>query len=389
MGLFSRKKNEKEAKAERKEKVEETQQEQSKKREPAKEAQQRQSGKKEYIKGAGGTIVSKSILEGTSKLKWLFRQEGGHGNGWIAFGDADTQEYVDNPDNMTIVDFNELANIEPAVVNVFFLPVGADLEFCDDKTGKYFVDTRTGEEIRGQVPHPLQAAFEKNLKFLNKESYPEEFFRELFTPDHRRENFVVGEADFPTGEIVLADPLVYLGTEYMVTLERRIPAGSYPVELAVCHSEIAGTRIVGARLIISGEEAVRHEIAMPKGSEIGSMGEPGVWAFFGVDGGMACFSDTEAAEKYRSFSKDWQSKNPGKNPYLDYFAPLFQESSEKYPQVQREGGDFLQWQIPGTDCRLVMFTSGMGDGIYSGYWGMDAKGEAAELVIPFINPAYI
>ena len=30
---------------------------------------------KQYITGAGGTIVSKSILEGTSKLKWLFREK--------------------------------------------------------------------------------------------------------------------------------------------------------------------------------------------------------------------------------------------------------------------------------------------------------------------------
>ena len=63
---------------------------------------------KQYIKGAGGTVVSKSILEGASRLKWFFRQEAGHGNGWIAFGDRDTQEYVDNPDNMAVVDFNVL-----------------------------------------------------------------------------------------------------------------------------------------------------------------------------------------------------------------------------------------------------------------------------------------
>ena len=120
---------------------------------------------KEYIKGAGGTVVSKSILEGTSRLRWFFRQEAGHGNGWIAFGDKDTQEYVDNPDNMAVVDFNVLAKIEPAVVNVYYMPFGADLEFRTDGTGAYFVDTATGQEIREQVLPPLRAIFEKNLKF--------------------------------------------------------------------------------------------------------------------------------------------------------------------------------------------------------------------------------
>ena len=114
MGLFSKKK---------KEKPEEKKQEM-----------------KVYIQGAGGSIVSKSILNGTSRLKWLFRQESEHGNGWVAFGDTDTQEYVDDANNMAIVDFNTLANMEPTVVNVFYMPVGSDLEFRSDKTGKYFVD---------------------------------------------------------------------------------------------------------------------------------------------------------------------------------------------------------------------------------------------------------
>ena len=30
---------------------------------------------------------------------------------------------------MAIVDFNTLANIEPTVVNVFYMPIGSDLEF--------------------------------------------------------------------------------------------------------------------------------------------------------------------------------------------------------------------------------------------------------------------
>ena len=136
---------------------------------------------KVYIQGAGGTIVTKSILNGTAKLKWLFRQESEHGNGWVAFGDTDSQEYVDDPKNMAIVDFNILANIEPTAVNVFYMPAGSDLEFRSDKTGKYFVDTRTGKEIREQVKHPVQIAFEKNLKFLNQETYPTDFFQMLFT----------------------------------------------------------------------------------------------------------------------------------------------------------------------------------------------------------------
>ena len=166
---------------------------------------------RQYISGAGACIVSKSVLERRTALRWLFREDNGIGNGWVAFGASDTQEYLDQAENLAVVDFNTLANVEPAVLNVLYLPVGADLEFKSDQSGKYFVDTRTGKEIREPVKHPGQAAFEKNLKFLNQTSYPAEFFRGLFEKDDLLEPFVIGEADFPSGEIVLADPLVYLG----------------------------------------------------------------------------------------------------------------------------------------------------------------------------------
>ncbi|EQI30809.1 hypothetical protein QOO_0393 [Clostridioides difficile Y165] len=47
-----------------------------------------------------------------------------------------------------VVDFNTLANIEPAVLSVYDMPVGTDLEFCFDDTGRYFIDTNTGNRIK-------------------------------------------------------------------------------------------------------------------------------------------------------------------------------------------------------------------------------------------------
>lgn len=370
MGLFSKKKKEPiEQDAERK-------------------PEDKQQEMKVYIQGAGGTIVTKSILNGTSKLKWLFRQESGQGNGWIAFGDTDSQEYVDDPKNMTIVDFNTLANIEPTVVNVFYMPVGSDLEFRSDKTGKYFVDTKTGKEIREPVKHPAQIAFEKNLKFLNQKTYPTDFFRMLFTESSKLKIIRAGEADFPTGEVVLADPLAYLGSKYETALERGIPAGSYSVELSVCLSRIAGLRFAAARLLISSKQPARYEIAMPRGKNIEDLGKPGVFTFFGVDTGLACFADGKISEENRQFFEKWEKENPGKNKYTDYFAALFQKSYETDPKFQNQGGSFLEWKLPNTGHRTVLFSSGMGDGVYSGYWGLDEEGETACLVTLFMNPEY-
>lgn len=235
-----------------------------------------------------------------------------------------------------------------------------------------------------QEKHPLQIAFEKNLKFINQESYPNEFFEGLFTESDRIRPVTVGEADFPTGEVVIADPLVYLGTKYQTVLERQIPKGSYPVELSILYSETAGLRIAAARLKIKDEKAVIYKRGEAKINDEGKR----PFCFMGVDAGVACFTDLQVSREYDEFLRKWHGENPDKNHYDDYFAKYFGESYEKYPEVQREGGDFIQWKLPQSENRLIMFASGLGDGIYCGYWGENESGEPTELVIPFLNPEF-
>lgn len=361
----------------------------SKKKEKKEPSAQKQPEMKQYITGAGACVVTKSVLNGETRLKWFFREQNGIGNGWVAFGASDSQAYIDNAENFAVVDFNTLANVEPAVLNVLYMPVGTDLEFKEDKTGKYFVDTRTGKEIREPVKHPVQLAFEKNRKFLNQKDYPPEYFQELFKKGKDMEVFIMGEADFPSGEIVVADPLAYLGSKkYSFYLNRRIPAGAYPVELSIFRSPLAGLRIAAAKLKVSSKEVEHYEIAMPVGTTIEQYGQQGIWNVMGVDAGLGCFCDAVAAEEYEAFIQNWRKENPEKNQYDDYFAALFQKSYEEYPRIQREGGDFLTWSVPETGHRITMFASGMGDGIYSVYWGLDEEDQVAELIIPFMNPEF-
>lgn len=344
---------------------------------------------KQYIPGAGGTIVSKHILNGERPLKWFFRLEGTPGNGWVAFGEGDDDAYVNNPDNMAVVDFNVLANIEPAVVDVFYMEPGADLEFRSDATHKYFVDTKTGQEIREPVENPVQAAFAKNLKWLNQEEYSVEWMHRHFQESDRMKPVIIGEVDCPSGEIAVGDPLCYLGDEKLApVLNKKIPIGAHPVELSVLYSKLAGIRYAAARMLLSDKKTMRYEIAMPNGYSPKQLNEPGVFSFFGVDAGLACFCDVDVVREYVRFCKDFRSRNQNANLYDDYFQELFNKSYEEHPDIQRRGGDYIVWTIPGTNYRLPMFTSGLGDGVYSGYWGLDDEGSLTELLIPFINPEY-
>ena len=183
---------------------------------------------KKYVENAGSCIVTKSILNGETKFRWLFREEplNNIDTGWMAFGDSDNDDYVNDPKNLTVVDLNTLINIEPTILNVYEMPIGTDLIFIEEDGDKYFINAKTNEQIREKVKSPFMIAFEKNLSFLRKDEYSKEFIENLFTESNRISLHTIGEVDFPTGQIIIADPLCYLYSEENIkNLYRTIPIG--------------------------------------------------------------------------------------------------------------------------------------------------------------------
>ena len=315
---------------------------------------------KKYVENAGSCIVTKSLLNGETKFRWLFREEplNNIDTGWMAFGDSDNDEYVNDPKNLSVVDLNTLINIEPTILNVYEMPVGTDLIFIEEDGEKYFINAKTNEQIREKVKSPFTIAFEKNLDFLRKDEYSKEFLENLFTESDRISLHTIGEVDFPTGQIIIADPLCYLHSEEnRKILDRTIPIGKYEVELAILNSKTISKRVVGARLKIRNDKVLRYEQTQNKSSSFNG---------FGVDAGLASFCDATVAEEYTKF----YSNN-------DYFIKLLQ------------GKQFIDWEIPGTNHKIAMFETGFGDGYYMSLYGLNEKDEVCELVIPFINPEII
>jgi len=315
---------------------------------------------KKYVENAGSCIVTKSILNGETKFRWLFREEplNNIDTGWMAFGDSDNDDYVNDPKNLTVVDLNTLINIEPTILNVYEMPIGTDLIFIEEDGDKYFINAKTNEQIREKVKSPFMIAFEKNLSFLRKDEYSKEFIENLFTESNRISLHTVGEVDFPTGQVIIADPLCYLHSEEnRKILDRTIPIGKYKVELAILNSKTISKRVVGARLKIRNDKVLRYEQTQNISSSFNG---------FGVDAGLASFCDASVAEEYTKF----YSNN-------DYFIKLLQ------------GKQFIDWEIPGTNHKIAMFETGFGDGYYMSLYGLNEKDEVCELVIPFINPEII
>lgn len=105
--------------------------------------------KTEFIKNAGGSIVSKNILEGKGRLTWILREDSVDSvdNGWRFFSNIDTDEFLNNPDNLVVCDFNTVAEIEPAIIAIYLLPVGTDLQLVKIDGKIKFIDNITEEEI--------------------------------------------------------------------------------------------------------------------------------------------------------------------------------------------------------------------------------------------------
>lgn len=231
----------------------------------------------------------------------------------------------------------------------------------------------------------FQEIFKKNLELMKQE--PEAAgLNALFDRAGAYEQLTIGEVRLKTGRIEIGDPLCYINTKYSCTLEETVEPGSYPVSLSVIDHPVFGFRFLAAKLDVNGKTPVRYELAMPQGYTIEDKDKPGVFAMFGVDTGLACICDRAVSVVYDDFIKEWRGENPDKNLYDDCFAEAMKAYAKQYPRYQREDGDYMDWCPPGSDENLILFTSGFGDGAYSGYWGVDENGDKACLVIRFIDP---
>lgn len=106
-----------------------------------------------FIKNAGGSIVSNNILNGKGKIKWIFREKSvnQNDNGWRFLSNIDDDQYINNPSNLIVCDYNTVAEIEPAIISIYLLPVGTDLEFVIENNKKYFLDNLTGKVVKTTI----------------------------------------------------------------------------------------------------------------------------------------------------------------------------------------------------------------------------------------------
>lgn len=103
----------------------------------------------EFIRDSGASIASRRILDGSALLKWAVREDPSNpsDNGWRFFSEIDDESYLDDPSNLEVASFNEVAAIEPAVIPLLHMPVGTDLAIIREQGRIRFFDNETGREL--------------------------------------------------------------------------------------------------------------------------------------------------------------------------------------------------------------------------------------------------
>ena len=193
----------------------------------------------------------------------------------------------------------------------------------------------------------------------------------------------IGTVHFPTGTILACDPLVELGEA--LPFIQIVPAGTYPVTICVVPSETYGDRYACVKVAISDNKPVRYEMGMVGAENLDEeLQEDEFFGFF-VDAGMGCIADLKAQEAFKAYWEQREMEDESIDPYNDLFCDLLEENFQAHPQYQRDGGDWLNWTVPGTDCNIPIFASGWGDGVYPCYFGYDAEGNVCGVYIRFID----
>jgi len=275
---------------------------------------------------------------------------------------------------------------------------GDDLEHCGhvySKMQKYdeaaAVEEATAivEEIRAywMKQADFQEKFQTNVKFRTQEEITVSDIESQFVHSESRFYLAIGEIDCPTGNIVVADPLAYLpSAKFSPMLAEKIPTGKYPVIVSICRHQDIGIRMCTAKLKIKDTKVVQYVMAKAVPETAIPLKDGKTMEGFPVDAGLMCFVDAKVANEYIDFLDKWYKENPNANHYDDYFADFFAKSFEAMPAYQREGGDFIEWSNPDTGSKMVMISSGLGDGLYMAYYGYDEAGEIADIIVPLVNP---
>lgn len=170
----------------------------------------------------------------------------------------------------------------------------------------------------------------------------------------------LGELYLPSGRLAACDPFA---DAQVAPFARTVPPGRYPVDLAVARFAGGDERVAAARVRFGDGEPARWEPAATGGRR----GDDGG---YGVDSARGCLASAEALAAHAARMGDGDAHAAGLG-----------EAMERSYRHTREWANVVLDEASGLN--LVVFSTGMGDGYYRSFWGLDPAGRPACLVTDF------
>ncbi|QPK93676.1 DUF4241 domain-containing protein [Actinomyces sp. zg-332] len=233
---------------------------------------------------------------------------------------------------------------------------------------------------------PVKQWLEKYEKVKNLLISPVDY-NQLFRAKEvlNKKTFVVnmGTITFPTGQILVRDPIVYLHPReeaYFI----KVPIGTFQLETLVAEIRENHYMYIATRIKFTEEKSVIYEEALIGYENLDDVDEN---SFFGfqVDTGLVTIVDVQIKDAYHNFCEEWSQDNPEKEIYNTYFSEKFKESYKNSPHFQIQEGNWINFTIPGTNLNMPMICPGFGEATYFVYFGRDSKGEISEIVIEYLT----
>lgn len=167
----------------------------------------------------------------------------------------------------------------------------------------------------------------------------------------------IGDLNLPTGKIVANDPLAFFEHN---SFKIAVPSGSYPVFAHILHFETFGCsdkRVGFAEIKFNDNIPVRFKLAQ-RDDENGKND-------YGVDSGTGGFMDLET-DKLRIGEDE------------DAWEPMEKQLFENYKNTYCTTNYFID-----ETHNMILFSSGVGDGGYTSYFGYDKTGNICNLTTNF------
>jgi hypothetical protein len=83
----------------------------------------------QLIESIGSCVASDKITVNGELVGYMYREEPDFetDSGWRFFSGHESQDYVDNPENLAIYNVNTIVNYDEAIVPFLNLPIGSEL----------------------------------------------------------------------------------------------------------------------------------------------------------------------------------------------------------------------------------------------------------------------